>query len=297
MGLSAGVNLEFLTPCNAREFHMADVVFYPITSLMYAALAVYFWRSRWAVSAHAPGSRTASKTLEHLAVLVPLGLHATLLYHSMFAGDGVRLGVGNAMSTIVWLTVAIYWLGGLFYDIGGLQGMVMPVAAVCTFLPVLMPPARLLPNTELATFKVHLLISMLAYSLFTIASLHVLLMALLERRLHGGELPAALQKLPPLLTMETLLFRIITAGFVLLTLTLATGIIFTEELFGQAMRFNHKTVFGILSWFIFAALLGGRQFYGWRGRIAVRWTLTGFLMLVLAYVGSKFVLEVILGRA
>jgi len=110
-------------------------------------------------------------------------------------------------------------------------------------------------------------------------------------------LPAALQKLPPLLTMETLLFRIITAGFVLLTLTLATGIIFTEELFGKAMRLNHKTVFGILSWFIFAALLGGRQFYGWRGRIAVRWTLTGFLMLVLAYVGSKFVLEVILGRA
>jgi len=275
---------------------MANAVFYPITSLMYAALAVYFWRTRWAVAAHTPGLRTESKTLEHLMVLVPIALHATLLYDSMFAGDGVRLGVGNAMSTIVWLTVVIYWLGSLFYDIGGLQGMVMPVAAVCALLPVLLPPARLLPNTELATFSVHLLLSMLAYSLFTIASLHVLLMALLERRLHGGELPAALQKLPPLLTMETLLFRIITAGFVLLTLTLATGIIFTEELFGKAMRFNHKTVFGILSWFIFAALLGGRQFYGWRGRIAVRWTLTGFLMLVLAYVGSKFVLEVILGR-
>jgi ABC-type uncharacterized transport system permease subunit len=276
---------------------MADFVFYPITSLMYAALAVYFWRTRWVVAAHSPGPRADAKMLEHLVVLVPLGLHATLLYDSMFAGNGVRLGVGNAMSTIVWLTVAIYWLGGLFYDIGGLQGMVMPVAAVCAFLPVLLPPARLLPNTELATFKVHLLISMLAYSLFTIASLHVLLMALLERRLHGGELPAALQKLPPLLTMETLLFRIITAGFVLLTLTLATGIVFTEELFGKAMRFNHKTVFGILSWFIFAALLGGRQIYGWRGRVAVRWTLTGFLMLVLAYVGSKFVLEVVLGRA
>jgi len=276
---------------------MADFVFYPITSLMYAALAVYFWRTSWAVAAHPPAPRAKSKTLEQLAVLVPLGLHAMLLYDSMFAGDGVRLGVGNAMSTIVWLTVAIYWLGSLFYDIGGLQGMVMPVAAVCALLPALFPQASMLPNTELVTFRVHLLISMLAYSLFTIASLHVLLMALLERRLHGGELPAALQKLPPLLTMETLLFRIITAGFVLLTLTLATGIVFTEELFGKAMRFNHKTVFGILSWFIFAALLGGRQLYGWRGRIAVRWTLSGFLMLVLAYVGSKFVLEVILGRA
>ena len=294
MGLATGVNWEFPAPCNARVIHMADLVFYPITSLMYAALAVYFWRTRWAATG--AGSRAGSKTLERLLVLVPLGLHAMLLYQSMFAGDGVRLGVGNAMSTIVWLTVAIYWLGGLFYDIGGLQGMVMPVAAVCALLPVALPPARQLPNTELLTFKVHLLISMLAYSLFTIASLHVLLMALLERRLHGGELPVALQKLPPLLTMETLLFRIITAGFVLLTLTLATGIVFTEELFGRALRFNHKTVFGILSWFIFAALLGGRQLYGWRGRIAVRWTLAGFLMLVLAYVGSKFVLEVILGR-
>lgn len=275
---------------------MANAVFYPITSLMYAALAVYFWRTRWVAGARAAGPRSQAKTLEQLAVLVPLALHATLLYDSMFAGDGVRLGVGNAMSTIVWLTVAIYWLGNLFYNIEGLQAMVMPVAAVCALLPVLLPSASTLPNTELVAFRVHLLISMLAYSLFTIASLHVLLMALLERRLHGGELPAALHQLPPLLTMETLLFRIITAGFVLLTLTLATGIVYTEELFGKAMRFNHKTVFGILSWFIFAALLGGRQLYGWRGRIAVRWTLTGFLMLVLAYVGSRFVLEVILGR-
>ena len=275
---------------------MPDFVFYPITSLMYAALAVYFWRTRWAVTAHAPAVRTESKTLEHLVVMVPLILHATLLYDSVFASDGIHLGVGNALSTIVWLTVVIYWLGNLFYNVEGLQAMMMPVAAVCAFLPVLFPAARALPNTELAVFKAHLLIAMLAYSLFTIASLHVLLMALLERRLHGGELPAALQKLPPLLTMETLLFRIITAGFVLLTLTLASGIVFSEELFGKAMRFNHKTVFGILSWLIFAALLGGRQLYGWRGRIAVRWTLTGFLMLVLAYVGSRFVLEVILGR-
>ena len=220
-----------------------------------------------------------------------------LLYQSVIAADGMHLGIGNAISTIVWLTVAIYWLGNLIYKVEGLQALVMPVAAVCVLLPTVFPATRALPNTELAAFKAHLLISLLAYSFFTIASLHVLLMALLERRLHGGELPLALRKLPPLLTMETLLFRIIAAGFVLLTLTLASGIVFSEELFGKAMRFNHKTVFGILSWLIFAALLGGRRLYGWRGRIAVRWTLTGFLMLVLAYVGSKFVLEVILGRA
>jgi ABC-type uncharacterized transport system permease subunit len=276
---------------------MLDSVFYPITSLMYAALAAYFWRIHWLPAAAAAVARAEAGSVEHLAVLLPMGLHATLLYQSMFAGDGMHLGIGNAISTIVWLSVAIYWLGNLVYKVEGLQAMVTPVAAVCVLLPVLFPATHALPNTELAVFKAHLLISMLAYSFFTIASLHVLLMALLERRLHGGELPVALQKLPPLLTMETLLFRIIAAGFVLLTLTLASGILFSEELFGKAMRFNHKTVFGILSWLIFAALLGGRQLYGWRGRIAVRWTLTGFLMLVLAYVGSKFVLEVILGRS
>jgi ABC-type uncharacterized transport system permease subunit len=276
---------------------MLDFLFYPITSLMYAALTAYFWRVHWLPAAVVAIPRTGSRLMEHLVVLLPIALHATLLYASVFGGTDMRLGIGNAISTIVWLTVAIYWLGNLAYKVEGLQAMVMPVAAVCVLLPALLPAARALPNTELAAFKAHLLISMLAYSLFTIASLHVLLMALLERRLHGGELPLALQKLPPLLTMETLLFRIIAAGFVLLTLTLVSGIVFSEELFGKAMRFNHKTVFGILSWLIFAALLGGRQLYGWRGRVAVRWTLTGFLMLVLAYVGSKFVLEVILGKA
>ncbi len=276
---------------------MPDFVFYPITSLMYAALAVYFWRTRWGAASEAAAPRTDNRTLERLLVLVPLTLHAALLYDSVFAREGVHLGVGNAVSIIVWLTVLIYWLGNLFYNIDGLQAMMLPVAALCAFLPALFPSARALPNTELAAFKLHLLISMLAYSLFTIASLHVLLMALLERRLREGNLPVALQKLPPLLTMETMLFRILTAGFVLLTLTLASGIVYSEELFGRAMGLSHKTVFGILSWLIFAALLGGRQFYGWRGRVAVRWTLTGFLMLVLAYVGSKFVLEVMLGRA
>ena len=115
-------------------------------------------------------------------------------------------------------------------------------------------------------------------------------------RLHRGNLPQFMQSLPPLLTMERLLFQIIFAGFVLLTLTLGSGILFSEELFGKPMQFTHKTTFGILSWIIFGALLTGRALYGWRGRVAMRWTLAGFLSLFLAYIGSKFVLEVLLQR-
>ena len=276
---------------------MSRILPYLINALLYAGLAVHFWRTRWASTAPAQAAAPAAHAIEHYAVLVPLGLHAVLLGQSAFGAHGLYLGVGNAVSAILWLTVLIYWLGNFFYKLEGLQALVMPVAAVASFLPAVFPSLNPLPHTEFTAFKFHLLISMLAYSLFTIASLHVLLMALLERRLHDGALPQMLQRLPPLLAMETLLFRIIWAGFILLTLTLASGVVFSEELFGKAATFSHKTVFGVASWIIFAALLSGRRVYGWRGRVAVRWTLSGFLALLLAYIGSKFVLEVILGRA
>jgi ABC-type uncharacterized transport system permease subunit len=231
-----------------------------------------------------------------VAVLAPLSLHALLLYYSILAGPQLTLGVGNAASLIVWLSVLIYWLGSFVHRVEGLQALVMPMAAVGCLLPLIAPPARALPNTELMAFKAHLLISMLAYSFFTIASLHVLLMALLEKRLHGGQLRSGLTALPPLLTMERILFQLIGTGFVLLTLSLASGIVFSEEVFGKPLSVNHKTAFGVISWAIFGALLWGRRRYGWRGRVAMRWTLAGFLMLVLAYLGSRFVLEVLLQR-
>jgi ABC-type uncharacterized transport system permease subunit len=102
--------------------------------------------------------------------------------------------------------------------------------------------------------------------------------------------------MPPLLTMERVLFQVLGIGFVLLTLTLASGVFFSEEIFGRALRFDHKTVFAVIAWLIFAVLLAGRVVYGWRGRVALKGTFAGFAALLLAYVGSRFVLEVILGR-
>jgi ABC-type uncharacterized transport system permease subunit len=273
-----------------------EILAYLLTALIYAALAAYFWRTRWAARPGAAAQAPLPPAAEHAAVFVPLALHAVLLGRSIFAADGLHLGLGNALSAILWLTVLIYWSGNFFYRLEGLQALVLPLAAVAVVIAALTPPARALANTNFVAFKMHLIIAMLAYSLLTIASLHVLLMALLEKRLHDGAVTNALQKLPPLLTMEALLFRIIWAGFILLTLTLCSGVLFSEELFGKAAQFNHKTVFGFISWLIFGALLIGRHVYGWRGRIAVRYTLAGFLTLVLAYIGSKFVLEVVLGR-
>lgn len=140
-------------------------------------------------------------------------------------------------------------------------------------------------------------IAALAYGLFTLAALQAVWMAIVEKRLHRGVLAPLIpfcSKPPSLMAMEAGLFRLIDVAFALLTLTVLSGIVFSEELFHRALTFNHKTVFALLSWAIFAQLLAGRHFWGWRGRRALHWTLTGFAMLLLAYVGTWFVREVIL---
>jgi len=258
----------------------------------YAIIAALLLR---ALTGPTPASVVVLQRL-HLATLAPLLVHAWLLYRSVLGPDGIYLGVGTSVSVIIWLAALIYWLGGFFHRLEGLQVFILSAAAVLVLLPLLLPSLHPLAHTDLPAFRLHLAISLMSYSLFTIASLQALLMAVLERRLHGGSLPGFLRALPPLLTMERLLFRIIAAGFVLLTLSLGSGMIYSEELFGRPLRFTHKVVFGIASWCIFASLLAGRRVYGWRGRTALRWTLAGFMALVLAYVGSKFVLEVILRR-
>ncbi len=280
---------------------MSDILLYAVTSLLYAALGLHFWRTRWSGG---KAGTTGIAAWERSAILVPLLLHSYLLYAGLFAAAELRFGFSQALSVTLWLTVLIYWVESLIYDVKGMHALVLPLAAVCALLPAFFPGPGTPSYTQTFVFRIHLLVAMLAYSLFTIAALHATLMTLLERRLHTGKLAGPSGEslagpwasLPPLMTLEALLFRILTLGFVLLSLTLASGFVFSEELFGKAARFNHKTVFGIISWIIFAALLVGRYGWGWRGRTALRWTLAGFAALLFAYVGSMFVLEVILGR-
>lgn len=270
---------------------MPNVLLSLFALIAYGALAIYFWRE------HARGAGDALNrgAAGHL-VLLPLALHAYLLAQDMFANGGFNLSIANALSLIVWLTLVVYWIARFFYPIGGFQTLILPVAAVVVIFPELFPSEHPLNNTNLFAFKAHISAAMLAYSLFTIAVLHAVLIAQVEKRLHHAQMPRVLQSLPPLMTMETLLFRLIAVGFVLLTLTLASGVVFSEQIFGKAWQFNHKVLFGFISWGVFAVLLWGHHFYGWRGRVAVRWTISGFIFLLLAYLGSKFVLEVLLQR-
>lgn len=270
---------------------MSDLSLYGVTFLAYGALAVYFWRLQAAGGGKAPG-----RGLVYHLVLLPLALHGYLLYDSLFAADQFRLGLINSVSLILWLTMLVYWIGCFFYPIISLQTLVLPLAAIGALLPALFPETHGEARTVSLAFEAHVVVSMMAYSLFTIAVLHAGLMSIVEKRLHHAMLPSAMRELPALLTMETLLFHIIAAGFVLLTLTLASGMVFSEELFGKPWRFSHKMLFGFASWGVFGILLAGHYIYGWRGRTAIRWTVSGFIFLLLAYVGTQFVLEVLLHR-
>lgn len=270
---------------------MSNLTVYLITLIVYSALSVFFLRAQLAGNAE-----KLNRGLLGNAVLLPLALHGYLLYDNLWSAGALNLGLMHALSLILWLTILVYWLAHFFYPLASLKTLVLPLAGVGAMLPFIFPGARVMPQAGSWAFDAHVLAAMLAYSLFTIAALHAGLMSLVENSLHRARLPALLRDLPPLLTMEILLFRIIAAGFVLLTLTLISGGVFSEQIFGRAWQFNHKVLFGFISWLVFGVLLAGHHFYGWRGRTAVSWTMSGFALLVLAYIGSKFVLEVILHR-
>jgi ABC-type uncharacterized transport system permease subunit len=277
-----------------------DIVIHALAAAGYAGLAWHFWNTRWRARPAGTAAPAGLQTWERAAILAPLALHGVLLHAALLAPAEPRFGFAHALSAMLWLAVLLYWIESLFYSLDGLQPPVLALAAVAAPLPALFPGRAAGAFAASLEFKLHLVAAMLAYSLFTLAILHALLMALLERRLHPrggtGPLQGPLGALPPLLTLERLLFRMIGAAFVLLTVTLATGVAFSESLFGRPLRFDHKTLFALMSWATFALLLAGRHWRGWRGRTALRWTLSGFVLLLLAYVGSRFVMEVLLGR-
>lgn len=228
--------------------------------------------------------------------LLPLALlaHGGLIYRSVLGQGDIQLGFGNSLSTVLWLTALVYWLASQGAPLARLQSWVSGLAAASVLGMALFTETHIIPNSQALALRAHLVVSFLAYGLMAVAALHAVLMTVLEKQLHRG---ALLQDgAPPLLTLEAMLFRTIGIGFALLTLAVFSGVFFSEELFGAALQFSHKVVLAILSWLVFGGLLLGRHFRGWRGRTALVWTITGFTLLLLAYLGTQFVLEVLLGR-
>jgi ABC-type uncharacterized transport system permease subunit len=261
--------------------------FFILASILYAACAILPMRYRNLIAG---------------GTLLGWLLHGAALGADVILPESLRLGFAVMLSATLWISVAAYWLENRNFALDGLRVLVLPCAAIAVLLPPLFPGSVVSLEGKTPFFSWHVAIAMLAYSTLTIAAFHAVLMALQESKLHTGRtgahgwLSAALDRLPALMTMERLLFRLIGFGFILLTLTVLSGIVFSEQLFGKAVKWDHKTVFTMLSWILFGLLLLGRWWRGWRGKIALRFTLSGFATLLLAYVGSRFVLEVVLHR-
>jgi len=248
------------------------------------------------------GAGATPGLLVRALLLLAVGVHGLLLFQDVFGAGGLRFGFAQALSASFLVASALLWVEGFFIGLAGLYVLMTPLAALAALLPLAFHGVALAGAGSSLALRAHLAISVLAYSLFTIAALHSVLMTAIDRHLRqplrepSAALGTLLGQMPSLLALESLLFRQLLAGFLLLTASLVSGMLFSELLFNRPLRPDHKTVFALIAWSVFAGLLLGRYAFGWRGRVAQRWLFTGFVMLLLAYVGSRFVFEVVLGR-
>jgi ABC-type uncharacterized transport system permease subunit len=235
-------------------------------------------------------AKPAALTLGMGAVM----LHAAILYQGIVTAQGLNVAFFTASSLVGWLVALLLLVAAMSRPVENLGIILLPFAALTLALQSAFPTERIILEPANWQLEAHILISILAYSMLTIATVQAVLLAIQDRNLRRKRPGGFIRALPPLQTMETLLFQMIGVGFVLLSLALLSGIIFLEDIFAQHLV--HKTVLSILAWALFAVLLWGRHQFGWRGRIAIRWTAGGFAALMLAYFGTKLVLELVLGR-
>lgn len=224
---------------------------------------------------------------------IALPLHLIAVHSSIYQANGLDLGIFHMVSLVSWLIATLTIAMSLYQPVVSLTLGAYPLAALGILLSLFVSA----PYTALATLsrgaESHILLSVLAYGVLTLAAAQSVLLAIQDRHLRQRK-QGLLNHLPPLQTMERLLFDLIAVGFVLLTLSIATGFMTLEDMFAQHVA--HKTILTMAAWAVFAVLLIGRYWRGWRGAMAIRFTLWGFALLVVGFFGSKLVLEIILKR-
>lgn len=236
----------------------------------------------------------AMPVLEDSLLIIGLCFHAVAIFPPLLVLEPLRFGAAETFSLTAWLALATYLIGQLYLRIDGLQPAILSFTSLFLGLSLLLPEGHTLNYPINSLARSHFLLAMLSYGLFANAAAIALLMKQAEHTLHHPTL--LMRDLPPLLTLEKLLFLSVGAGFVLLTLALGSGMLFAETLWGKVLALNHKTLFSGGAWLIFGSLLAGRRLAGWRGQRAANWTIAGFLFLMLGYLGTRFVLEVLLQR-
>lgn len=259
-----------------------------IFSLYFGAGAVLLWRLL---------QDAASGSARRIALVLATGgaaLHLVFSFRTLPSLSALPLDFFGAGSLIGWLMVALLLITALSRPVENLGIVTFPLVGLVVLLNVWLAPSASAGKPLPAEITVHVVSSIVAYSVLAIAAIQALVLAFQEHRLRSRHPGGLVRFLPPLQTMEHMLFQMVGLGFILLTLALGTGFVFLEDMFAQHLA--HKTVLSLLAWLLFGTLLLGRWRFGWRGQTAIRWALGGFLVLMLGFFGSKFVLELILQR-
>lgn len=220
-------------------------------------------------------------------------LHGLNLYLPLFSNEGLQLNLTSAGSQVAWLTSLILFITTCTRRIEILALFVLPLSILLLLMDTILIPSG--KSVQLSgALASHVLLSLLGYSTLFLATLQALLLSIQHRHLHNHQPGGLIRSLPALQDMEDLLFRLILTGVILLTAGLITGFVFLDDLFGKQVL--HKTVLSIIAWIIYTTLLVGHWRQGWRGRKAIIWTIVAFVLLIIAFFGSKFVQEVLLSQ-
>lgn len=218
-------------------------------------------------------------------------LHGLTIGDLLFVDSGLDLSLLKIIALLALVINILVWVSGLKKPLQSLNLFLFPVSALSLLVALISTSTK--PVTVMSTqLQAHVLISILAYSLLAIAALQALLAGYQDWQLKHKHQNLLMRTFPPVQTMEALLFELIWAGEILLTLSLLSGFLFYDDLFAQ--KLVHKVVFSLVAWAVYAILLWGRHFQGWRGNKAIRWTWAGFSAILLGFIGSKFVVEFIL---
>lgn len=225
---------------------------------------------------------------------IAASLHAASLTGDFVNQKGMNFSFLSTASLVILLIVVILFTTAFTKPVERLGIVIFPLAVLIQTLKLSLPQPMHIIREASVGMDVHILSSILAFSILNIAAVQAILLALQDRQLrhHGSNI--FINSFPPLQTMESLLFQMIGAGLFLLTISLTSGLLFVQDLFAQHLA--HKTILSVLAWVLFFVLVIGRIVFGWRGQTAIRWTLGGFISLLLAYFGSKMVLEIFLHK-
>jgi len=226
------------------------------------------------------------RTVTNLLLLIACISHAYIL-KDYWQGDGIFFGLVTSTSFISWVVATLLFLTSLTKPVHVIGILVYPLTAVSVILLLLFPDT----NSKLVSISIasHVFLSVGAYALLSIAVAQSILLKIQERLLHDHNINTFIDKLPPLQTMEDFFFQTLKMGCILLTLSLASGFIFVDEFFEQNL--SYKTFLSVIAWIVFVGIAIGHKMFGWRGRNAILATQIAFSVLVLAYFGTKLILE------